>query len=1056
MKQLLALVLLLSTFGLWAQSPIAYWSQNFNELPDGSFGFSPDSFPQAPDIGNGVIYLANFNQETAANGSYLTIQSFAGTTINAQPGYAAGGSLSVQGGPATSNNGAAIIIQVSSTGYQDLRLSWAQRGTATGFNERRLSWSLNGEDFTEFAVDSGALGSSFQLRSYDLSDITALNNQEQLYFRIELLGASNATGNNRFDNIQVSGVISADAERITVYQRDFASNPFDKGWQQWSLNGEQQWQWDGGFNNVSFSGFVDGSCNANDSWLVSPAFDVDSQTDERLAIDIARGFAGVNNLDIYYSTQFSGAELNPADWVLLTSISPDDFSSNNVPVRFDGFEQLASLSGQAHLAFRYQFDSGNCSTWRLSNLLLTAENPIATAPFACDNPVTRIHQVQGAGFQSPLQGAEVQLQAVVTAVFQNTDNGGLGGFYLQEKDHYQDGNPATSEGIFVYDNGFGVPVAPGDLVRVRGTVAEFFEETQLSAVSEVAVCDSNQLHQVTPVQLHLPVADFAQLEAIEGMWLQTAENLTVTDVFNAVRFGEFSVSNGRLYNPTQVVSPGAEAQALTAQNRLNRLIIDNGLTGVNRQPFITGEDGIQPISASNPIRNGYQLQAGFEGVMSYAFGAYRARYLSTPAFLTDSNPRRQAPTLSEQGDIRVATFNVENLFTTFDLPGNSCGPNALSCRGARSESELTRQLDKLVPAILALDADVLALIEIENDADDATLARLVAALNDVPGQSDWHYVATGWLGTDAIKPAFIYRATAVSPLGDFAVLDSSVDPDFDTSRQRPALAQSFITTEGAALTAVAIHLRAKVCGSASGINADQGDGQGCWNHWRTQSAHALLRWLETDPTGAGNTDYLVLGDFNAYAKEDPLAAFEAAGFVNLAVQSNDNDYRVYSYTFMGESGSLDHAFASPSLAAKVLQAKSWYINSDEIPAFNYSEGPLPGGLEKPDNFYQADPFRTSDHDPLLIAMQLSEPVPPVAAELSLIRVNRARSGSTLVQLRLEGDVTGLELRRNGQPVTTVQRAGRYNDQFKTSDNLAQYQLCRASTEQCTAVLQVDF
>ncbi|MCH8537636.1 MAG: ExeM/NucH family extracellular endonuclease [Alkalimonas sp.] len=1056
MKQLLALVLLVCTFGLWAQTPIAYWSQNFNELPDGNFGFNPESFPQQPDSGAGALFLTNFNEDTTANGSYVSIQSFAGTTINALPGYAAGGSLSVQGGPGNSNNGAAVVIQVNSEGYQDLQLSWAQRGTATGFNERRISWSLDGETFTEFAVDAGALGSSFQLRSYDFSAVDELNNQASVYFRITLDGASNATGNNRFDNLLVTGNLSADADRITLYQRDFASNPFEKGWQQWSLQGEQQWQWDGGFNNVSFSGFVDGSCNANDSWLVSPAFELDSQTGERLAVDIARGFAGVNNLDIYYSTQFNGTELEPSDWELLTSISPDDFSSNNVPVRFDGFEQLAALNGKVHLALRYQFDSGNCSTWRLANILLTAENPIEPAAFACDNPVTRIHQVQGTGFQSPLQGAEVQLQAVVTAAFQQTDNGGLGGFYLQEKEQNQDNNPATSEGIFVYDNGFGVPVQVGDLVRVRGTVAEFFEETQLADVNELAICDSDRLQQVSPVELNLPVDSFEQLESIAGMWVQTADDFTVTDVFNAVRFGEFTVSNGRLYNPTQIVTPGTEAQAVMASNRLNRMIIDNGLTGVNRQPFITGEDGVSELSASNPIRNGYLVRAGLDGVMSYAFGAYRMRQLSTPSFITSSNPRTETPVLAEQGDLNVATFNVENLFTTFDVPGNSCGPNELGCRGARSESELIRQLDKLIPAILALDADVLALIEIENDADDSTLQHLVTALNDASSTADWNYVATGWLGTDAIKPAFIYRANRVSLHGGFAVLDSSVDPDFDTSRQRPALAQSFITEQGAVFTAVAVHLRAKVCGNASGINADQGDGQGCWNNWRTKSAEAMLRWLETDPTHAGNSDIMVLGDFNAYAKEDPLAAMEAAGFVNLAVQSNAGDYSVYSYTFMGESGSLDHAFASPSLAAKVLQAQSWYINSDEIPAFNYSEGPLQGGLVKPDNFYEADPFRTSDHDPLLITLQLNAVQPPLNASLELIRVNQARSGVTLVQLRWSSEQTGLTLYRDDSPVTTLNRPGRYNDRFRASTSDVIYTLCDDTTALCSEPLAVQF
>ena len=977
MKLLWSMLLLVFSITAWAQQPIAYWSQNNNELADGGFGFTPDSFPQSADVGSGELTLSNFDESVQANGAYSYLASFAGSTVNALPGFVSGGSLSIQGGPSGSNNGAAIVLKVSTIGYQELELSWSQRGTSTGFNSRTISWSLDGAHYETFAVDSGSLGSSFQRRSYDFSAIEALNNQSEVFLRISVDGASSTNGNNRFDNILITGTVTADADRLTVYQRDFTSNPFHKGWTQVSTTGTESWDWNGSFGNVSFSGFVDGSCRANDSWLISPAFELDNQFDERLAFDIARGFGGSNPLEIYYSTSYQeNGSIDPADWVLLTTIRSDDFSSNNVPVRFDAFEQLQWLSGQAHLAFRYAFEEGNCSTWRLAAIELTAEREFEPVTFACHNPVTRIHTIQGAGFQSPMQGAMVQVEAIVVGSFQQTSDGGLGGFYLQELDQHRDQNPFTSEGIFVYDNGFGVSVQIGDQVRVAATVAEFFEETQLTNPTHIEVCASQQLAGVSPTNLTLPVTDFTEFEALSGMWVQTSDDFTVTDVFNTVRFGEFTVSNGRLYNPTQIVAPGNDAKEVMVSNRLNRMIIDNGLTGVNRQPFISGEDGVSAISASNPIRNGYLVQAGLDGVMSYAFGDYRLRQLSTPHFITSSNPRTNTPELTEQGDIKVATFNVENLFTTYDVPGNRCGPNELNCRGAVSDAELARQLDKLIPAILALEADVLALIEIENDADDSTLQHLVDALNHADSHDDWHYVATGWLGTDAIKPAFIYRADQVSLYGDFAVLDSSVDPEFDTSRQRPALAQSFATEQGAVFTAVAVHLRAKSCGSASGVNADQGDGQGCWNHWRTQSAHALLRWLDTDPTHAENNDYLVLGDFNAYAKEDPLAAFEAAGFVNLAVQSNDNDYRVYSYTFMGESGSLDHAFASPSLAAKVLQAKSWYINSDEIPAFNYSEGPLQGGLEKPGNFYAADPFRTSDHDPLLISLQLAANVHP--------------------------------------------------------------------------------
>ena len=333
-------------------------------------------------------------------------------------------------------------------------------------------------------------------------------------------------------------------------------------------------------------------------------------------------------MEVYYSSSYNGSgDINPADWLLLTTITSDDFTTNNVPVRFDGFEQLADATGQAYIAFRYNFDSGNCSTWRLANIEITAEGNNNLAEFACGNPVNRIHTIQGAGFQSPVQGAYVQVEAVVTASFQDTSNGGLAGFYLQELNVNADMDPQTSEGIFVYDNGFGVSLTPGDLVRVGGTVAEYFEETQLTDVTDVAICATFQLGGVTPQSLNLPVSSFARFESTEGMWLNTGADYTVSDVFNAARFGEYTVSNGRLFTPTQVVSPGEQVAALMAANLRNKIIIDNGRTGIYQLPFIAGADGVSELSASNPLRNGYLLNAGFSGIMGYSFGVYRLRSL---------------------------------------------------------------------------------------------------------------------------------------------------------------------------------------------------------------------------------------------------------------------------------------------------------------------------------------------------------------------------------------------------------------------------------------------
>lgn len=971
MRVLLTVATLALSTPVWASQPVAYWAQNDNVLEDGSNGFTPASFPMPADVGEGSLYLQNFNDDVEG-GAYRFIQSFAGATSNALPGFPAGGSLSPQGGAGNSNNGMSIVMQVETTDLQNIGVSWTQRGTATGFNSREFAWSVDGSNYTVVGIDTGALGASWSVREYDLSAVTALNDQPSVYFRITLDGASNQNGNNRFDNLLISAINSDDADRITVYNNDFSADPFNQGWYEVNVAGNERWEWDSGFDNISFAPFVDGQCFANDNWLISPRFDFSRQHDERLALDIARGFPGDNSLEIYYSDSYDGeGEIDLNHWQLLTVVENNDFNQNNVPLRFDGFEQLQDIEGYGYVAVRSRYEDGECGTWRVSAMEITARADLNTPEeFFCGAPATPIHLIQGEGFQSPVQSAFVHVEGVVTGAFQNTQDGGLGGFFMQMADADRDGNPLTSEGIFVHDNNFGRSVYLGDVVRVAGTVAEEFNETQLRNIVDIELCASNHLDLVSPTYVELPVENFIDLESVEGMWVQTAQDLIVTDVYNAVRFGEIQVSSERLFQPTQVVLPGEDARELQLTNDRDRLIIDNARSGTNRLPLLTGADGMNPLSASNPIRAGYTVNAGFRGLMGFSFGEYRIRALADPQFDTSSNPREGIE--RRRGQLRVATFNVENLFTTLQGSGATCGPNNLSCRGARTESEVQRQLAKLTSAIGKLDADVVALIEVENDADDSTLATLVAALNDQYPRDNWQYIATGWLGTDAIKNAYIYRPRRVRPVGDFAVLDDSVDPDFDTSRQRPALAQSFEANNGGRFTAVNIHLRSKgSCPSGASPDGDQGDGQACWNQWRTLSSGALARWLHEDPTGAGTANQLVLGDFNAYALEDPMTTLYDAGYINLAIAENDGEPDVYSYTYFGQAGSLDHGLASPSLAAQVISARSWHVNSDEIPAFDYTEGDLPGGfLQKPANFYQPDEFRSSDHDPMIIDMNI--------------------------------------------------------------------------------------
>ena len=210
------------------------------------------------------------------------------------------------------------------------------------------------------------------------------------------------------------------------------------------------------------------------------------------------------------------------------------------------------------------------------------------------------------------------------------------------------------------------------------------------------------------------------------------------------------------------------------------------------------------------------------------------------------------------------------------------------------------------------------------------------------------------LGDDAIRVGLIYRAGRVQPVGASATLRD----DIFGSRSRPPLAQSFRAGEGPAFTVVVNHFKSKGCGAAAGAEADQGDGQGCWNPTRTLSAQRLDTWLRSDPTASGSDLTVIVGDLNAYAMEDPVRALLAAGWRDAFA----GQAMPYSYVYGGQIGRLDHALLSPALAARLAGAAEWHGNADEPTGLGYRERPDAAG-----------PWRSSDHDPLLLGLHLRRP-----------------------------------------------------------------------------------
>ena len=584
-----------------------------------------------------------------------------------------------------------------------------------------------------------------------------------------------------------------------------------------------------------------------------------------------------------------------------------------------------------------------------------------------------ISDVQGNGSSSPLDGQTVTISGLVTGDFQENDaerSSNLGGFYIQ--DESPDADAATSDGIFVFDgNSPAIDVNVGDRTTVTGTVAEYFGETQINA-TVVSLSGSGSIE---PTDIVLPAAAtsansdgdlVADLEQYEGMLVRFRQTLSVSNLRNLERFGSVRLSSGgRLYQFTNSNAPDvagyAEHKDLIARRSIE---LDDGQRSSNpidvRYLFAGNSDDYS-------IRTGDTI-ADVTGNLRYARGSggngdetWRLMPTVDPRF-ESMNPRPGQPDTG--GNIRVASFNVLNLFSTVDSGQSVCGPQGSdNCRGADSDQELQRQLAKTATALALLDADVVGLMELENNSN-ASLRLIVEALNARLGSEQYTYLDTGSIHGDAIKTGFIYKPASVALVGSFALLDRNIDSRFNDDRNRPALAQSFeLLANGAVVTIIVNHLKSKGSSCETDGDANLSDGQGNCNQTRTNASIAIADWIATDPTASNDPDFLIIGDLNAYTEEDPLTALKNAGFTNL-LESRDDPY---SFVFDGQAGALDHAVASASLVPQVVETIEWHINADEPPLIDYNRE----HGRNPALFDADSPYRASDHDPVVIGLELT-------------------------------------------------------------------------------------
>ena len=582
------------------------------------------------------------------------------------------------------------------------------------------------------------------------------------------------------------------------------------------------------------------------------------------------------------------------------------------------------------------------------------------------------------------------IEAIVSGDYQSGDADSfreLGGFFLMEELADRDADAMTSEGIFVYEGStLLTDVAAGDRVRVLGTVVERFGKTTIEA-AEVRIEEAGAVDPLTlAVTTTLP--DLDDREALESMLVTIDEALTFSESFDYEDYGQALLSSdGPIYQYSQTNTPDVDGNAAYQQEVADRtILIDDGSNGA-RSDYdpITEPDG-DLIGANSDAAMMGQSVTGLTAIMDYDFGEYRLRLPEGIDFDLDdaSNPVQEQPA-DVGSDFKVGSLNVLNYFTTL----SGLMDNGQSPRGAENEEELARQTAKLVNTIIGMDADVIGLVEIENDfaGDTFALKTLVAEVNATLGYDAWDFVDPGreFVGDDAIAVAFIYDTRSVSLMGGAAVLDTAefLDPlgaeTNGDAYNRAALAQTFQDIDGGGVfTASVNHFKSK--GSLTGAegDVDQGDGAGANNATRTEAARILAEWLDSDPTNSGDEDVVILGDLNSYAMEDPITTLEAAGYTDLARAYEGDD--VYSYRFSGQIGTLDYAMANEALTSQVTGATTWNINSDAPVYFDYNLDDTytsPNTMRPTDQglFDAESALRGSDHDPVIIGLDLDDDRP---------------------------------------------------------------------------------
>tara|TARA_B100001057_G_scaffold455928_1_gene502859 strand:+ start:923 stop:2563 length:1641 start_codon:yes stop_codon:yes gene_type:complete len=508
----------------------------------------------------------------------------------------------------------------------------------------------------------------------------------------------------------------------------------------------------------------------------------------------------------------------------------------------------------------------------------------------------------------------LEIRGLVSGVVQ--DKGQLGGFYIQDARYFY------KKSVFVNSS---EQVSVGDEVLLNGIIIEKNNETQLDNVELIKILSHNSFIKVEKISL--PISD-EQWEELEGCLVEIDDNLQISDSYQFNKYGQLLLSKGELIQETELFDAqddSLEIAHLTLQQELNSIYVDDLSDLKFPQIDSLYIDPLKVVVGAKCSK--------IKGFVSQYNKTYKVR-LVNDLIVEQSDPHNL---IDLDSDLKIMNFNLYNLFN-----GNGKKEDFPTARGAKSYDAYQLQLKKLASAIYAVDPDILALMEIENDGEDefSSIQQFCDYLNK-HGYRQYEIAQTNGLISDyPIKTGIIYDAGVVETKYKAQYHNH---PNFS----RPSLSQRFIYNDSLEFVLCANHFKSKGSRNAKGLDVDQKDGQASYNYKRTLQAKTLLDIIDSLYF---DENIIVLGDFNAYSKEDPIQALQSTNLHRLETVN-------HSYVYKGKNGSLDHVFVSDNFIDHIDQVQTWNINSIYPSWINYSH-----------NIADSSYFRSSDHNPMVIGV----------------------------------------------------------------------------------------